>query len=503
MFCDAVDKNGEKFVLYQQQYGNRAFWIRPYDMFFDKVSIVDDSGASQTVFRFTPPRKTHAPQEEIKELTELIPKEEVSIKHSETEEQYVITSISRESGSVVVQPYSHLQNGYEGFLTEYELIRRLGKNCCLIDNKLVVWDSKSQYAPQNQFAIEGYDNQTIVDMVNPCSIDLKIASSGFLKARRNTVDPESIEHASKASDLWYKVKLSKSKKKSTEYFTLRPGQTVLTHLDSRITLPADCAGKIEIKSSYARLSLSITSGDFCNPGYDGYFPLEITNFGKHRIIIHTRAVMAQLMLIPLNGPVLVEYSKKATQKNKDGYDDGTPYTFWRERSIKKLGKETGNESLIALYKEIRKSINKTTVDDINGTKDRFDDSFLTYCQNRMHKDKYKSKDNELPDVKKLLNDYIGREKGWRKIYGMRWASIVITVLTTIFAIVNFFRQGVEDPVIPFHNWYFAIPVIFAIVFLVFQIKKPKAFCTFEKIDTESIVEKVCHPVSEQDESSMT
>lgn len=196
------------------------------------------------------------------------------------------------------------------------------------------------------------------------------------------------------------------------------------------------------------------------------------------------------MLIPLNGPVLVEYSKKATQKNKKGYDDGTPYTFWLERSIKKIRKETGDESLIDLYKSVRREINTTTVDDINANKERFDDTFLAFCQNKIHKEKYKGQDDKLPNSKKLLKDYINREKLIKKLYSIRWLSGLIGLLGFGFSAITFFAKWNKEITIPYKGWYLIVALLLVIIFIVCQIKKPRAFCTFEKIDTEKILDKI-------------
>lgn len=39
----------EWLVLYQPQYGDSGLWVRPYDMFFEKVTLID----GQLVDRFT------------------------------------------------------------------------------------------------------------------------------------------------------------------------------------------------------------------------------------------------------------------------------------------------------------------------------------------------------------------------------------------------------------------------------------------------------------------
>lgn len=500
VYCEVKDKNNHKYVLYRQLYGDQSFWIRPYSMFFEKVEILDSTGNKIKKDRFTRIGKAKPPEQYLQKLIDYVKADKFIIKNSENNEEFIITSISIKNNEVRVHPYS-FSNNSSGYLTEYELFRRMGKKSCVINEKLEVWDSNDEIAEELKLKIEDYDISTISDLINPCSIDLRIGESGFLKTRFRIVDPESIEHASNSKDLWKNVKVHKSKNNGEDYFYLLPGQTVLTHIANRIKIPNDCAGKVEIKSAYARLSLSITSGDFCNPGYDGYFPLEITNHGSHIIQIHAKAVMAQLMIIALPGPILIEYSKKATQKNERGYDDGIPYSFWTERSIKKLRKTAGDESLIVLYYSLKKKITPQVVDDINAYKNRFEDTFLTFCQNAIHKDKYRDQDNKSPDAKKILNGYIDSEKRRKWFYSIRFVSFIMMIL-------SIFKQGFDIYVKVYPEWLadfakgnklniflnsafnYKMIIIYFILFIFLKITKPKAFCTFEKIDIESAVNEI-------------
>ena len=53
VYCSARDKQGNKYVLYQQNYDDKSFWIRPYKMFFEKVSVIDTtSKKTAAVSRF-------------------------------------------------------------------------------------------------------------------------------------------------------------------------------------------------------------------------------------------------------------------------------------------------------------------------------------------------------------------------------------------------------------------------------------------------------------------
>ena len=486
VFGRAEDELGNPYILYRQRYGTNAFWIRPYDMFFDDVEIVNEDGLKRTVKRFSPPSHPTSSSKKIRELLELIKTEHITITHSESLETFIISAISTEESSVFVHRYSPY-NITSGFLTEYELIRRMGKDCSIIDGKLQIWDSNDSFLPNYQLRIENYGIAEIEKWINPCSIDLRIAQSGFLRTRIRSVDPESIEHATAGTELWKNVRTWKSKGRESRYFFLLPGQTVLTHTADRITIPADCAGKIEIKSTYARLSLSITSGDFCNPGWDGYFPLEITNTGKHIVIIHAYQVMAQLMLIPLSGPVLVEYSQRATQMNSEGFDAGTPYSFWQERSIKMIRKEKGSEKILSVALKLKDTIDPSNVDDINDYKRRFDDTFLVFCKNRINREKYRNQDDADLNIEKLVMAYIKREKRLKWFYSLKFLSGLSTLAGIILAYFQARQIKLPFPMALSLKQLIFIAVASLIFTVCLILKKPAAFCTFNKVDISSLL----------------
>lgn len=482
VFCSVVDREENKYVLYQQCYGDKSFWIRPYDMFFDNV-IVDE----KSIKRFTANSEKMQPcDKKIKKLIELIENQSLHIRHTETENEVLITHINESSKLVIIH---QLEGKYaSGYLTEYELSKRLGYTSCRINGEIKYF--KSAVKVEEPFALYVGDNkiETLKQYINPCSIDLQIADSGFLRTKFKIVDPQSVEHISSATELWKPVRKYSSKNKAPAYFKIHPGATILTHTKERIRIPNDCAGKIEIKSTFARLSLSITFGDFCNPGYDGYFPLEIKNNGRHTIIIHEGETMAQLMLIPLQGPILDEYSEKATFKNNKGYDDGTPYSFWRERSIKVLRKERGTQRLIELSNSILNVINSQNTTDINVYRDRFVNNFLPFCHKNICKTKYQNNDNNLPDTKKLISAYIAREKRLKSFFGLKWVSGVTTLICMLLPVVLQLMQNAstsEDPVTILLFWpWFAVAGTFLVMTILMFVFAPKTFCTFENIDVE-------------------
>ena len=254
---------------------------------------------------------------------------------------------------------------------------------------------------------------------------------------------------------------------------------------------AENTGKIEIKSTFARLSISITTGDFCNPDYNGYFPLEITNNGKHTVIIHAKETMAQLMLLPLQGIIIEKYTEKATYKNENGYDDGTPFSFWRERSLKALRRKRGTQPLIDFYNLAQESTNTSNTQDVNAFHERFENTFFTYCQKCIDTKAYKNINNNLPDVKKIIRSYIKRERKLNAIKSFKWLSGVFTAICAVLPVI---LQMVIEGKMGFNKliWIptLASAIAFLIISVLLAIKIPKLFCTFEGVDIDSILSKI-------------
>ena len=86
VFCVAVDTKGDKFVFYQQEYGTRDFWIRPYNMFFEKIKI---ENKFQTRFEKVK-TKDKKIENKTKDLIDLISKQEIIVTHTETENKYFL-----------------------------------------------------------------------------------------------------------------------------------------------------------------------------------------------------------------------------------------------------------------------------------------------------------------------------------------------------------------------------------------------------------------------------
>jgi deoxycytidine triphosphate deaminase len=127
--------------------------------------------------------------------------------------------------------------------------------------------------------------------------------------------------------------------RSNECITLKPGRLLLGRVAEKFTIPYDCAGKIEGRSSFARLGLSVhCTGDFINPGYRGHMPLELVNHGSNPIKIFPHIPICQLVLIRLTSSTRRKYGERELQ-SKYMDDDGGPSYWWRDKRIRELQKK--------------------------------------------------------------------------------------------------------------------------------------------------------------------
>jgi hypothetical protein len=104
----------------------------------------------------------------------------------------------------------------------------------------------------------------------------------------------------------------------------------------KFTVSPTCAAKIEGRSSFGRMGLSIhCTTDFANPGYRGNFPLILVNHSPTTIRSFPFIPICQWMLIPLSSPPTHTYGDSVLQ-SKYMDDDGGPSYWWRDKRIKAL-----------------------------------------------------------------------------------------------------------------------------------------------------------------------
>lgn len=176
------------------------------------------------------------------------------------------------------------------------------------------------------------------EQVQPCSIDVRLSDVFWLPISRKAVIDlrrSSLVEVSPRRQ-WKRIVL-----KSHECRTIKPGETIFGRTYEKFSIPLDLAGKLEGRSSFARMGLAIHStGDFINPGWRGHMPLQLINNGPHPIKIFPYIPICQLILIKLSSEPGRTYGDPSLE-SKYVDDDGGPSYWWRDKRVKKLQKSLG------------------------------------------------------------------------------------------------------------------------------------------------------------------
>jgi dCTP deaminase len=139
------------------------------------------------------------------------------------------------------------------------------------------------------------------DQIGPASIDLTLSDEWYVfknKYRREIVDLKEIDYK--------KV----HKKIKTESITLEPGEICLGKTVERITLPPNIIGKLEGRSRYARMGLSIhITSSIVQPGSDNRQVLEIVNLAPFTVTLHSGMRISQIVFEELKTPTSKPYAK--------------------------------------------------------------------------------------------------------------------------------------------------------------------------------------------------
>ena len=92
---------------------------------------------------------------------------------------------------------------------------------------------------------------------------------------------------------------------------LAPGQFALASTIERVTIGPTVAGRLEGKSSLARLGLVIhTTAGFFDPGFEGYPTLELVNLSPRPMALRPGMPIAQMSFFALQTPCERPYSVK-------------------------------------------------------------------------------------------------------------------------------------------------------------------------------------------------
>lgn len=135
--------------------------------------------------------------------------------------------------------------------------------------------------------------------VQPATIDLTLDNRFKIMRKRGVpVDPFNL-----GDDLYDEVIVPEG-----EAFTIWPGMCVLGSTVERFEFPNDLAGRLEGKSSLARLFLVVHStAGFFDPGFKGTCTLEMTYSGPDTMLLWPGMKIAHMSFHLMDGPASKSY----------------------------------------------------------------------------------------------------------------------------------------------------------------------------------------------------
>ncbi|MEU1237894.1 dCTP deaminase [Micromonospora aurantiaca] len=209
------------------------------------------------------------------------------------------------------------------YLADSELVGRLGELAIQCEHPEVQFDPDSQ--------------------IQSCSVDLRLSPQYWKTrgGRRRTVDltgSRLMEVSPRRH--WIRHMLAPG-----ETMTLKPGEMILGRTYEELTIPSDCAGALEGRSSFARMGLSVhATGGFINPGWRGHMPLTLVNHGRSTLRLPAYLPICQLMLVPLSATPNRTYGEPSLA-SKYVDDDGGPSYWWRDKVVQSLLARLGKSDL--------------------------------------------------------------------------------------------------------------------------------------------------------------
>lgn len=139
------------------------------------------------------------------------------------------------------------------------------------------------------------------EQIGPASIDLTLANewwffrSSYLK---QTVDLKKIGFD------------TAMKKTQAKTITLKPGQMCLGKTLEKIKMPSNILGKLEGRSRYARMGLSVhITSALVQPGSNNHQILEIVNFAPFSVTLHAGMRISQIIFHELNQETSKPYAR--------------------------------------------------------------------------------------------------------------------------------------------------------------------------------------------------
>jgi len=142
-----------------------------------------------------------------------------------------------------------------------------------------------------------------------CSIDLRLGNvfRVFEHSKNPYIDPAKKDYSNEIT--------SEVLVKKGEHFIMQPGDFVLAATLESITIAPHLLGRLEGRSSLARLGIVVHStASVFEPGWDGNAVLELGNLGRMAVALTVGMRICAMTFEQLSSPAKVPYNKKKTAK---------------------------------------------------------------------------------------------------------------------------------------------------------------------------------------------
>jgi len=136
----------------------------------------------------------------------------------------------------------------------------------------------------HEWALSGGVSPYTPEMVNPASLDLRW--SGLF---RETFDGNFRYTVGRSSGAWTKAEEAKT-------MLLHPGKLYMLDTLETVIIPDDWAGLLELKSSVARLGITLLNNGYFDPGYKGTATIILENRAPWMIEINKNTRLVQMIL---------------------------------------------------------------------------------------------------------------------------------------------------------------------------------------------------------------
>ena len=166
--------------------------------------------------------------------------------------------------------------------------------------------------------------------IQPASIDLRLDKK-LLVFNKSQRYPSYIDVKQDLNDLTEIVELDEDKA-----FFIEPGEFVLVSTLESVTLPDDIVGRLEGKSSLARIGLLMHStAGYVDPGWQGHLTMHLSNVAKLPSAIYYKMKIGQISLLRLTSPVDKPYGSAELGSKYQGQVEPTASRY-HENFVKEV-----------------------------------------------------------------------------------------------------------------------------------------------------------------------